>query len=209
MEPIDVIFYINLAQRKDRNEHIKKEISKLCQDTKKVHRIEAFHTPENGALGCAMSHVLALEKFRDNPDWNTCLIFEDDFKFRTSNLSENNETIQNIMKTFPDWNAISLGYNPENIKYKDTEFNNIKKVISHQCAHGYIIKKGSILNLLIQIFKKCVFNLKKVGNVRIYNIDQAWKQLQNNFEWYTTVPSLGIVVDGHSDIAHMNVVYNW
>ncbi|NBR60032.1 MAG: hypothetical protein EBT86_00010 [Actinobacteria bacterium] len=209
MEHIDVIFYINLAHRKDRLEHIQKEIGKLCQDSEKVHRIEAFYTPENGALGCAMSHVYALEKFRDNPSWNTCLIFEDDFKFRATDLSENNEKIRNIINSFPDWNAISLAYNPENIQYTDTEISVIKKVVAHQIACGYILRKGPLCDLLIPLFKKCVFNLKKTGNVCIFNIDQAWKRLQTKFAWYTTYPSIGVVIDGYSDIANMNVVYDW
>ena len=42
MNHIDAILYINLSYRVDRNEHILQELSKLCQDQSKIHRIDAI-----------------------------------------------------------------------------------------------------------------------------------------------------------------------
>jgi len=77
MEYIDAILYINLEHRKDRNEHILNEIHKICTDNSKIHRIDAIKN-DNGALGCGLSHIKALEYAVKN-EWKTVLILEDDF----------------------------------------------------------------------------------------------------------------------------------
>jgi len=209
MEHIDVIFYINLAHRTDRLAHIQVELQKLCQDSAKIYRIEATYNKENGALGCAYSHVEALEKFQANTAWNTCLILEDDFQFLSSDISENNSTLREIIQTFPDWQAISLAYNPSNIESEKTHHTQIVKVCKHQMTTGYLIKRGDILPNLIKVFKKSIFNLKKLQrNLSIYNIDQIWKDIQPKYNWYTTYPPIGISISDYSDICKMDVKYD-
>ena len=50
MEFVDVIFYINLQSRPDRNQHFLKEITKLYEEKTKIVRIDAIYH-ENGAIG--------------------------------------------------------------------------------------------------------------------------------------------------------------
>ena len=95
MEQVDVIFYINLESRIDRNIHFLAEIKKLCIDECKIIRIDAIKD-SNGALGCTKSHIKALELFMANPLWDTCMVFEDDFTFFDTSFKNNNE----LIKTF-------------------------------------------------------------------------------------------------------------
>ena len=91
---IDAILYINLAHRTDRNEHILHEIHKLCTDDSKIHRIDAIKR-ENGAFGCGLSHIKALEYALEH-EWKTVLIVEDDFTFKC----DSNEIERNISLLF-------------------------------------------------------------------------------------------------------------
>ena len=89
MDRIDKIYIINLKHRTDRLEHIIGELNKVNVDKNKVEIIEAVYEPELGALGCAKSHIIALEKFIFSKNKN-CLIFEYDFSFlKDRNYIEN------------------------------------------------------------------------------------------------------------------------
>ena len=87
MSNIDAILYINLEHHADRKEHVLHEISKLGKDASCVHRIDAIKMKE-GALGCSLSHIKALQYALDHPEWKTVLILEDDFTFRSDNTDE-------------------------------------------------------------------------------------------------------------------------
>lgn len=209
MEYVDVIFYINLSYRTDRRAHIQNELLKLCNESSKIIRIEAFHIKENGALGCAMSHLEAIKKFKENSEWKTCIILEDDFQFINSDISENNSKLREIIIKYPNWDAISLTYLPHTLMFEKIESsNNIVKVLSHQCTAGYMLKKGEILEDLIKCFNRCIFYFKKYNeNLKDINIDRAWKKIQCKYNWYTTLPQIGNFIDGYSDIIHKNVVH--
>ena len=56
----DRVFYINCRHRTDRKESIESVLKSL--DCKNYQRIEAVYIPENGALGCAKSHLMALQE---------------------------------------------------------------------------------------------------------------------------------------------------
>lgn len=154
----------------------------LCNEPSKIIRIEAEYVKENGALGCALSHLNALKKFNDNPEWNTCIIFEDDFKFIHSDISENNAKLRGLIEKYPDWNAISLTYTPESLFFEKLEGDNdIIKIFAHSSTAGYMLNKGKISEQLMNCFSKCAFNLKKLNSdVGVLNIDKAWNTIQKN-----------------------------
>ena len=51
------VFYINLAHRVDRRAQVEAELRRLDWTGS---RVDAVHTPERGAVGCALSHAAAL-----------------------------------------------------------------------------------------------------------------------------------------------------
>jgi GR25 family glycosyltransferase involved in LPS biosynthesis len=208
MEYVDVVFYINLEHRTDRRAHIEKTIQKLCNDPLKVVRIDAVYTKENGALGCAMSHLDALNKFRTNPAWKTCIILEDDFEFLNNDISQNNYKLRQIIENCPDWDAISLTYTPDSLLYENMEKDNIIKVIFHSSTAGYMLKKGELLEELIYCFRKSALNLEKMNaNIGSLNIDQTWRYIQSKYNWYSTIAPLGKFIDGYSDISKKNICF--
>src|SRR5210317_2568360 len=97
------IVFINLEQRKDRLEHILKQIAdKEFIDT---YRYDAHFVPKNGHLGCAESHLGAITYAQEN-NFDKVLILEDDFEFLESKeiVHEILNKIENIPKDI--WDVI-------------------------------------------------------------------------------------------------------
>ena len=197
MDHIDAIFYINLESRPDRNEHFLQEIQKLTTDTSKIHRINAiYHT--NGAIGCTMSHIKALQEFIAHPEWNSCLIFEDDFTFHQSNTSQNQAALQTLFTEFPSFDCCHLTKS-YNLQYTDTTCSSIKKVLAIQSASGYCVSKAFAPTLLENLLEsKELFS--QHGTAALYCHDQYWKRLQPQNNWYMMYPPIGYQYANYSDI---------
>ena len=197
MENIDVIFYINLEQRKDRDDHFKEEIQKLCRDTSKIRRVDAVYN-DNGALGCTYSHINAIKEFEMNASWNTCIIFEDDFTFSEDDIDINNYKLSVFLTENKNWDIISLSYNPLCFITEDTDMECIKKVLNTQTSSGYCLNKSFALTL------KNNFIEGILGN---YALDVYWKRLQPISNWFATVPAMGYQYESYSDIEHRVTLY--
>jgi len=197
MNHIDAIFYINLESRPDRNEHFLQEIQKLTTDTSKVHRINAIYHI-NGLVGCVMSHSIALQKFMDHPEWTTCLIFEDDFTFHQSDPSQNQAALQTLFTEFPAFDCCHLTTS-YNLRYTHTTCSSIKKVLAIQTTSGYCISK-SFAPTLLENFLESKELLIRNGQPELYALDQYWKRLQPQSNWYVFTPPLGYQYANFSDI---------
>ena len=206
MNYIDAILYINLAHRCDRNEHILTEINKLCKDNSKIHRICAIKKDE-GALGCALSHIKALNFALEHTDWKNVLILEDDFTFKSNNTHEINNDIDILFKTNPDFNVGILSSNLSYLRYHNTSHFRIKKVLFSQTTSAYILKRDYISKLL-SIFEEAVENINKYGVKHEYHIDQYWSKLQAIDNWFILYPPIGYQYDNYSDIENRFVAYN-
>lgn len=218
MESIDVVFYINLEHRTDRKEHFLSEIQKLCpkESLSKVRRIDAVHNGI-GSLGCAISHVMAMEEFYANPEWNTCAVFEDDYTFHSDNLEENNRLIQDTMTQCPDWDMITLAFNPNNpddsdgterFRTVDTPYPSIKRVLKQQTASGYILTR-KYLPILATNFAEAAEGLQQKGNCHEFCLDIYWQLLQSQpqSQWYCIYPALGYQYANFSDIERHHTEY--
>ena len=195
---IDAILYINLEHRTDRNIHILNELHKICIDDSKIHRIDAVKN-DNGALGCSLSHIKALEYALAN-DWKTILIVEDDFTFKY----DSNEIERNINLLFEhnfDVGLLSHG----RLKYHNSN-NEIKKVIYSQTTSSYIIKRDYIYTLLENITYS-VNDIISHGLLHENHIDIHWTNLQPIHKWYAVFPAIGCQYANYSDIEKKNVAY--
>jgi GR25 family glycosyltransferase involved in LPS biosynthesis len=205
MNQINAIFYINLESRPDRRDHFLKEIQHLTTDLSKVHRIDAVYH-KHGALGCTQSHIKALETFLANPEWKTCLIFEDDFTFRNQDPITNQQSLNTLFDKFPALDCACLAFNPIRVSYKETELESIKKVISTQTASGYCITR-TFAPILLTTWKEGYAQMAYRGGDE-YCCDQYWKRLQPQNNWYLFVPALGYQYANFSDIEKKPVNYN-
>ena len=198
---IDRVYFINLDHRKDRLEHIQNVLfNKLNIPRNKIKRISAFHTPENGALGCAQSHIKILKNILSNK-YEVSLILEDDFDVYDSDLFWKN--INSLFTLDIEWDLIQISANL--LKSETTKWPFLLKVLDSQTTSGYLINRKFVRDLL-KIFEESDEYLRMSSDY-IWAIDQNWKKLQPTSKWFCFNPKNGYQIDGYSDIEKINVNY--
>ncbi len=194
---IDAIYYINLEKRKDRNQEFLDNFPEV--DQSKIHRVKAHYYPENGAVGCLMSHITALSMAL-NDEGENILICEDDFLIK--DMAYCNKMLDLFMDKIKTWDVIMLGQNT--IESEDTgietpEKEKIIKILNSQTASGYIIKRSYIPTLL-EIYGEDMTEYVRTNEWGNYFTDQSWKVLQPVDNWYSFTPSVGVQRPSYSDI---------
>lgn len=194
----DIVYYINLEHRIDRNNHIINELKKTNIDPLKINRINAIYLKDFGCLGCSKSHIIALEKFVSTPDEiQNCLILEDDFVF-TKNQIEVNNLLNVFFDKITDFNVLSLS---SNIIYEtNTDYSFITRIIESQTTSGYCVSK-KFASILLDNYRCSTKLLENIGyKIPNYCIDIYTKQLQLKYNWYCLKPKIGIQMESYSDI---------
>jgi len=204
---IDIIYYINLDHRTDRNNQFLDEIKKIDFPSNKVKRISAIYH-DKGAIGCSKSHINTLMDFIQSPH-NTCIIFEDDFEFTVSK-KEFKTQLYNIFNNNIDFDVILLAGHVINMV--PSGYNFINKINNAQTTSGYIVTKKFAKNYLLNNFiegEKLLENSYLNNNYKEYDyaIDQYWKKLQPDGKWYICNPKVGKQRASYSDIIKGNVNY--
>jgi glycosyl transferase, family 25 len=188
------IFYINLAHRTDRRDHIEKELAKLPGIA--AHRIEAVNVPSNGAYGCIQSHILALKTFLADSSLDICIVFEDDFTFYDP------EPMKRLNELFTgglDWEMISLAYNPRGGILKNCDVSGFKKVIRVGTTSGYIVRREFAAKLL-ENYEEVKNIMETRGRCHESCLDVHWQVLQPISKWFAFEPRMGYQCESHSDI---------
>jgi len=198
MSNIDAILYINLEHRVDRKKHILHEINKLGKDASHIHRIDAVKHSE-GALGCSLSHIKALQYALDHPEWNTVLILEDDFTFHSNHTDEIVKAIDELYN-HSEFDVCQLSYNPIG-KFVDTTppHMHIKKIIQALTSSGYFITK-TYIPTLIQNLIESSNDMQTKGRCHSNCLDVYWCSLQSRDNWFCTFPTIGYQYNNYSDI---------
>ena len=203
MEQVSVIFYINLESRIDRKEHFLNEIKKLCIDESKVIRVDAVKD-SNGALGCTKSHIKALELFMENPLWDTCMVFEDDYTFYDTSLTNNNDRLKLFFSSFTDWGLLLLASNQAGKPSIKTHVDSVELVTYSQTTSGYCIHKDSVKEVY-ENFKESAELLEKSKTKPKHALDIYWNKL--NIKRYSFKPNMGHQYVSYSDIEKRVVHY--
>jgi glycosyl transferase family 25 len=205
MSQIDALLYINLEHRKDRDIHIRNELHKLCLDETKIHRIDAIKA-DLGILGCVKSHIKALEYAARNPEWNTILIVEDDFTFKSNDSNEIQSAVDIFLKNATDIDVGLLSHHHTHIQFTDTLYSNIKRMVYSQTTSSYIIKKHYISTLLAN-FTESMIDMSLRGVQHENCLDIHWNTLIKKDVWYGIYPSIGYQYECYSDIQNGVVNY--
>jgi len=200
---IDIIYYINLTERTDRKDHFLLEMDKMNIPSDKVHRFNAIKNTR-GEVGCSYSHIRVLEEFIDS-DYNNCIIFEDDFEFIISK-EEFENLIKQVFDNKIDYDVIMLGCNVREIE--NTKYNFLYKLLNGHTTSGYLISK-KFAPILLQNYLEGAKLLEEntVDKYDLYAIDQYWKKLQPDNNWYVFNPKVGIQMESFSDIHKVVVNY--
>lgn len=200
---IDKAFYINLDHRQDRRDLMINFFKQGNVPDEKVERISAVSTPYNGMIGCAKSHISALENAKLH-NYKAVLIAEDDLEWVDFDkmYSSLEELIQSnkwdvcmltgfYAKTTPP-NKINVAFYTNcyivNNHYYDTLLQNMKE--------GLQLKEETLRKEKIIWLKKSLHPLYK----HIYNIDTYWIKLQLKDNWIGVIPQICRQTLSYSDI---------
>jgi GR25 family glycosyltransferase involved in LPS biosynthesis len=195
MDNIKKIIYINLDRRVDRRLQIEAELSKMGLIGERFAAIDHI----NGGIGCAQSHISIL-KMAISEDLDNILIFEDDFQFcvNKETFYRNIHSFFNSKKTY---DILMLSYN---LKQSEPYNDIVGYARNVQTASGYIIHKRFYKTLLAN-FEECLLKLHASNEYKLYAIDQYWKQLQKDAEWFYFITRIGFQRRSYSDIELRNV----
>ena len=195
------IYYINLDNREDRKTHITKELRYINYPENKIIRVSAIKK-DFGGLGCSMSHIKTLEQFLESGK-DRCIILEDDFTFY-DNIQNHFYKIFVKEEGLPEnWDLVMLSSNTINESPFSDKF---KKCIEAQTTSGYMIHK-KFAPILLQNFKESESNLSSGHSYETYALDQYWKRLQPNSNWFICQPKIGYQLESYSDIINCIVNY--
>jgi len=198
MNRLDMIFFINLDNRKDRLKSIMGELNKNWVDINKVKRIKAHYTIGNGHLGCAKSHLDAILYAQKN-NYENILVLEDDFSFNLKPNQVNaifdelfSKIINNNKNRTFDWDVILLAQTYG--KKEKTQYPFLSKITDAQTSSGYIVNK-KYYQTMIEIFRKSISgmiqNKTSKKNYEPFALDQVWKEYQKKDNWFVFEPEIG------------------
>jgi GR25 family glycosyltransferase involved in LPS biosynthesis len=183
--------YINLEHRKDRNESVLKELSKI-----KIQNPERFNAIEikNGAIGCSLSHIKCIEiAMKRNYDY--IMICEDDIEILNPSLFV--ENMNKFLNSQIEWDVVLIAGN-NMIPYNFVTDYCIK-IYNCLTTTGYIVK-NKYFPTLLNNYKEGVTKLMKEQSNSSYKIDKYWLSLQNKDNWYMIIPPTIIQKEDYSDI---------
>lgn len=207
MEKIDAVYFINLDHRTDRLAEIQKEVSEMGFPAEKVHRISAIWKPEIGSLGCALSHIKALNTFlQSNSD--TCLILEDDF-MRTIDINFMKFLFKDLFETVKEFDVVMLAGKVFQKDSSNSFF--FHRVQDAQTTSAYLITRAFAPKLkqnleeAAQGIESWYTQHKKPSHE--YCIDIYWKKLQPVSRWYIVNPKIGLQRESYSDIENKTTNY--
>lgn len=202
----DVVFYINLKSRVDRKKLVEKELKKIFNNFNRVSAETGIKhnvcEKISGAVGCAFSHIKALELGLQSEAENI-FIFEDDFQLEvTPSLAK--EMISHIKES--DFNLILLSYHMPVVKLTNFK-KHLANIENGQTTCSYVVKRDSA-EKLINLFKESIRGLIATESLDDWSIDQRWKVLQTPInKTYGLIPRLGKQRPDYSDILNISVDY--
>lgn len=206
MEKIEQVLFINLNHRKDRLDHILSQVKMAGLETK-TKRFEAVGH-RFGIIGCAMSHLGALELAKKS-GWKNVLILEDDFTF--CDVERFEAKVKEYFDVFSsNYPVFLLAHNMLRGHAVSGDF---FRVSFAQTASGYIVCEPAY-NVLIENFREGISKAEesvKNGASKVPHelcFDVFWNRaLKDRIATLTVRSRLGYQFPSFSDIEKRNVNY--
>lgn len=191
IQDIKHAFYINLASRPDRKQHVESQLKTLGINAERFNAIKL----KNGALGCSMSHLKCLEIAKAN-SYPHLLTIEDDIKFLNPGVFKTQLNL--FLSKHKSWDVVLIGGNnvPPYAKIDDT----CVKVSMCQTTTGYLVN-AHYFDTLIDNFRTGIKKLIEFPEQHIkYAIDKYWFRLQKRDNWFLIIPLTVTQREDYSDI---------
>ncbi|MDK9357994.1 hypothetical protein QQF54_16705 [Lelliottia sp. V106_10] len=197
------IVYINLAHRRDRNVHMKRQLRELNAPKEKVIRFEGIKaTP--GAVGCVKSHIAVLE-MAIAEGWEDVLILEDDFEFIRDGQSV--ARLNAWLKTLGaiNWDVALLAANYQLVTpLKSIDY--LIRVNRAWCSCAYRVKRHYFATLR-ENFRQSLAMLEQEDAPQHAVLDVNWWHLMMKDCWLGLYPCAGFQIPDKSDIENTVVDY--
>jgi len=205
------IYQINLDQRQDRWVESIANHKATGFDRYDIKRFPAILQADNGALGCAKSHLKALTAFLTDDAREYCLILEDDFDF-TVTAAAFQEKIDAIKAANLHWDVLLLS--ATSLLSFPTSLPFLASVFESRTTAGYLVRR-SYVPAMLACFTGSVMNLERFKNKQPahffrdrFALDCYWQNLQRNTQtWYAFTPHIGMQRPSFSDIEGRFVDY--
>jgi len=196
MELLKHTFYINLEERKDRLHHIENELKKIGVIGERINAIKSI---KQGAIGCTLSHIRAIETAKQRGYEQVCII-EDDIEFRNPELFKK-QLKKFVENTEIQWDILLLSANVAPPHQSVDDY--CARVFNAQTTGCYIVKQH-MYDILLENFKESAkLQMQNPVEKKMFNpyaIDIHWKKLQYSYFWYIITPLTVTQIQGYSDI---------
>jgi GR25 family glycosyltransferase involved in LPS biosynthesis len=209
MIEIDV-YVISLASRPDRREATLAELGRSGFTPDLVHIVDAHATPSNGAIGCAMTHAMALSRFLFESEGDWCLVVEDDFQCQDPVRLQ--RELPALLLGSDEWDVLMLASNTT-VPVRPTRFAGVFRVLNAQTTSAYLVHRRYAPTLIKVFYESAhhmtelMLNLNFGLQKHFFAIDQAWKSLQIESRFLAFLPQLSIQRESYSDIENTVLSY--
>jgi len=201
MDSIDKFIYINLKKRDDRKKHILGELKRFGIPDEKIVHLEAVEH-EKGIIGCALSHLKAMEMFKESSDKVWCIL-EDDHYF-TKSREETDSYVKEFIER--DEFDVFLGCTCA-LKQSSIRGSRLVRALQSSMT-SFFIAKRNVIDALIASHKNSIRSFGKDGKRRGIHLDHMWYHLMKIFVFVTPYFNpLGGQIENYSDIRKKNINY--
>ena len=203
LDNVDSVFVINLESRNDRLHEINAVLGSLGISNQAIVKGVSHSC---GALGCSLSHAMAVAECMDS-NATTCAIFEDDFEL-VRDPEEAKAAIDRFFRSEPpSWEVLMLSAHAITPSSPSAEFSHLNVINAALTASGYIIHR-SFATTLLHNFLQAAYHLNESNCSKAeYAHDVLWKKHQQSGKWFALKPVIGRQRASYSDIEKMNVDY--
>jgi glycosyl transferase family 25 len=197
------IYFINLAQRTDRLEHVQNELQAV--GLSRASRFEAISL-RDGAVGCSMSHLRLLQN-ASAKQLDHIMILEDDITFLDPDVFKRQINAFLQSRTDDDWDVLLLAGNNVAPCTKLDGDDSCVKITACQTTTGYLVN-GRYIRTLQANFSTGISNLLRNPSKRTcFAIDRFWFSLQQQDKWFLLTPPTVVQYPNYSDIEHRSTNY--
>lgn len=200
-QPDTMWLLINLDRRPDRLQESEMELSAMGLSWS---RIRASYN-ENGALGCARSHISALETIHASDESFTYVIAEDDVQF-ISDSPRLHQTISNFLCD-GRLDVLCLSFRTQGIRFPISPHLSIANQL---LTTGAYIPKRHAVEKLLNCFRESEEMLAKGLPKEVAAIDVLWQDLQLKELLFAVPRSLSMRQrESYSDVAKKHALYDF
>lgn len=196
---LSTVHYINLVHRTDRRKAVETQLAKYGVEN--VVRFDAI-SDVKGQIGCAKSHAAVLRMFLERSADPYLVVFEDDAEWRRD-CKGLDSLLRDFFATGVSWNVIMLGASRYALRHEPGPIEGVRRCRCAQTSTAYVVHRDYVSRLL-ENFEASVALLEQGTDVKKAALDLHWKQLQNNDNWFITIPGFVKQRWNYSDIQKHN-----